>query len=270
MKYYDQNNNRLVYLRTKATSEFWDDHWQRQTAISELAQTVRSVRRSNSVITTTRRYLPLGSKIIEGGCGRGQFVYALHRLGYRVTGVDFAAGTINRVKKLFPELDLTVADLRSLPFPNDSFDGYWSMGVIEHFYHGFADILQEVKRVLKSNGYLFLTFPHLSVIRKIKAHGKRYPAFNPSLLAAQDFYQFALDDEDVTATFARHNFQLIAKKYEGGIKGLKDEVGFLHTPLQKIYDSPHLPVKLIKHGISLLCSRIASHSILLVLQKTGT
>ena len=62
-----------------------------------------------------------------------QIVYSLKKQGFEAIGLDFAPQTINYLQEVAPELDIRLGDARSLPFENESFDGYWSLGVIEHF-----------------------------------------------------------------------------------------------------------------------------------------
>ena len=44
-------------------------------------------------------------------------------------------------------------DLDDLPVEDESVDGYWSLGVIEHFYDGYGEILSEMHRVIKRDGF---------------------------------------------------------------------------------------------------------------------
>ena len=41
------------------------------------------------------------------------------------------------------------------------------LGVIEHFYDGYEDVLDEIYRVIKDRGYLFLVFL-ICLFRKLK------------------------------------------------------------------------------------------------------
>jgi len=54
------------------------------------------------------------------------------------------------------------SDVRKLNFPDHYFDGYWSLGVIEHFYKGYDEIIHKIYRVLHPGGFLFLTVPEMS------------------------------------------------------------------------------------------------------------
>ena len=262
MRYYDPANNRLVYVRRSASPEYWDEQWDRQS----FAHARAAGRLSNYVCYYTRKYLPTGARILEAGCGRGQYVLELASLGYDAHGVDFAPKTIQRVKETYPNLQVRVGDVRALPYGDNEFDGYWSLGVIEHFYDGYGPILREARRVLKPGGHAFVTFPHMSRLRRSKARRGAYPRFDASMGAA-DFYQFALDEHAVIRSFEEQGFRLIANRPRDGFKGLKDDVPFLERPLRKFYDARALPARVARAGIGLLAAPWTSHTILLVLRK---
>ena len=136
MRYYDKENRRLVYIEENATPEFWDRQWKDE----KLKQSILAGAKEHFVFPITKRYLKTGSKILEGGCGKGQFVYSLHTRGYDAHGVDFAEKTVEKIRALVPELKIHLGDVRKLEFPDASFDGYWSLGVIEHFPEGYDAI----------------------------------------------------------------------------------------------------------------------------------
>jgi ubiquinone/menaquinone biosynthesis C-methylase UbiE len=51
-------------------------------------------------------------------------------------------------------------DIFSLPFQDNSIDGLWNVGVMEHFTHDQIDaILREFRRVLKPHGRIVLLWP---------------------------------------------------------------------------------------------------------------
>jgi len=117
-RYYDSINKRLVYCEQVASPDFWDSHWR----ADDFKKAIWSGNRF--VARWTLRYLPTGSKVLEGGCGRGQNVYALKKAGYDAFGVDFAHETVSLVNLLAPEQDIRKGDVRNLPFENCFFDGY--------------------------------------------------------------------------------------------------------------------------------------------------
>jgi SAM-dependent methyltransferase len=199
---YSPAADRLVYLHQQATPEFWDEHWRTQGKPPPVSP-------RDDVIVVTRKHLPAGARVLEGGCGRANKVKALADAGFAAVGIDFAADAVAQAQVHYPGLDVRQGDVRSLDFADGSFDGYWSIGVIEHFWDGYDEILAEAARVIRPDGFLFLTAPWFSPYRRFKASRQGYPtadfATEPEL-----FYQFALAREDVSTRLARHGFELLS------------------------------------------------------------
>lgn len=263
MRYYDTKNKRLVYIEEKATPEFWDRQWEDE----KLKRSILTGSKDRFVFPITKRYLKPGAKILEGGCGKGQFVYSLHTRGYDTYGVDFAQKTVEKVNTLVPELKIQYGDVRKLDFSDNTFHGYWSLGVIEHFFEGFDAIAKEMFRVLKPGGYLFLTFPSLSPLRKLKSRLGWYPRFNHQHFDREKFYQFALSPEEVIPVFQSTGFKLVQQKFYEGFKGLKDESGPLKPLFQLIYDNESLFAQGICYIISTIFAPVAGHGVILILRK---
>jgi len=263
-QYFDPTLRQLIFIDTRADPLFWDQHWRRYNIQKLYAQNSSF----DLVVKYTKKFLPRGSRILEGGCGRGQNVYKLLKKGFNAQGIDYASQTIKRVKKHFPQLNIQVGDLRHLEIPNGYFDGYWSIGVIEHFYAGYERIIDEMARVLRKDGFLFLSFPYMSPLRKIKARLNFYPLWKENPDLQKDFYQFALDADQVKKDIEKRGLTLIAQHYLDGTKGLKDECGIIKPVLQKLYDSQNSAMKGANFLLSLLFSRIAAHSLLCIFQKT--
>lgn len=266
MKLYDKENKRLVVFEKAATSQFWDKHWQKQSSVEK----VKLGDRASSLKRFTARFLKPGARILEGGCGPGQNVYGLRSWGYDAYGVDFGAKTIGRTKKEFPYLNLSLQDVRKLSFADNLFDGYWSLGVVEHFWEGYDEILKEAERVIKPRGYLFLTFPYMSPLRRLKAKLGFYRDFNNDDFLRDSFYEYILNKDRAKKDVERFGFGLILGYPFGATKGLKDEVLWLKPFLQKIYASQNILGKGIRFLNSILFSKIAGHMVLLVFQKNET
>ena len=265
MKYFDKKNDRLVFMSEKATSTFWDKHW----TDKDLKQSILNGRNDRFVATTTQQFInpTKDKKILEGGCGKGHFVYSLHSKGYTAYGIDYAKKTVHKINSLVPKLKISLGDVRAIDFPNDYFDGYWSLGVIEHFFDGYGIITKEMHRVIKPGGYLFLTFPYMSPLRKTKAFLGKYPQFDPNTFDKNSFYQFALNSKKTQKDLEALGFKLIKKKSFDGIKGLKDEVSITKKILQTIYDSQNIPLQALGFVLSRILAPFTSHSMLLIFKK---
>jgi len=97
-----------------------------------------------------------GMKMLEPGCGRGEFLKNFKDLGLDVVGVDASPEAIAFVDGL----DIKLCDIENekLPFDDNTFDVIYSKSFIEHLYYP-EKYLEEAYRVLKPNGMLLTLVP---------------------------------------------------------------------------------------------------------------
>lgn len=99
-------------------------------------------------------------KVLEVGCGSGHFTNMIKTYypTCEVYGIDLDDNNIkfakNESKKLNIDVHYQVADVKHLPFENNSFDIVFSHTLIEHL--PFDDFIKEQKRVLKKGGKLII------------------------------------------------------------------------------------------------------------------
>jgi ubiquinone/menaquinone biosynthesis C-methylase UbiE len=222
-KYYHSRTKRLVYIGLNPNADAWDQCWENEDLQSLFHPSGYSME-DKMIMDTTKKYLSTGSNIIEGGCGLGDKVYFLSKAGYRVVGVDFAVKTIQKVHQFMPQLDIRYGDLLHLEFNDSCFDGYWSFGVIEHFYGGYERIVREMWRVLKPGGYLFLTVPAMSRLRKAKAKMGLYPLFDENKGVPTDFYQFAYNSNEIREGICKIGFRFIENQCYAVREGVRSEI----------------------------------------------
>ncbi|HAU65781.1 MAG: hypothetical protein UT30_C0010G0001 [Candidatus Uhrbacteria bacterium GW2011_GWF2_39_13] len=94
-------------------------------------------------------------KILDVGSGPGRDGLLLQQCGLKVLCFDASETMVNICKS--KGLEAVVGDFTTLPFENDSFDGVWAYTSLLHVPK--AEImfpLQEMKRVLKANGFFGL------------------------------------------------------------------------------------------------------------------
>jgi len=102
--------------------------------------------------------------ILDVGCATGRLLSALARAGAnRLCGVDLAPNILEvareRLAREFVCAELQPTDAEdSLPWPPSSFDVVTLTGVLHHFYRPL-DALQEIHRVLRSNGRVLILDP---------------------------------------------------------------------------------------------------------------
>jgi len=261
-KFYDSQHGRLVFTGREPTPDFWDGHWQ-----TDNLRRFITTRKNTWITKTTGRFLPAGCRILEGGCGRGDKVYALQAQGFDAYGVDYARRTVEAINHYLPELRVSWGDVRDLPFEDGFFDGYSSLGVIEHFYNGYDDILAEMCRVLRPGGVLFVAFPAMSALRRWKATLGLYLPCGETADPRTDFYQFALDPNRVVRRIEASGMALVKQYRLGGVLGLKEETATL-APIMKWIDDCHsFWAKVLERILDPLMRPWANHAVLLVFSK---
>jgi SAM-dependent methyltransferase len=126
------------------------------------------------------RYLELPETMRELGARPGERVLdlaspkllavALARGGAEVVSVDQFEPEIEAWRRLTarePRLELQVADGRSLPFEDASFDHAYSVSVLEHIPEpGDEEALRELARVVKPGGRVVVTLPFADTYRE--------------------------------------------------------------------------------------------------------
>jgi ubiquinone/menaquinone biosynthesis C-methylase UbiE len=99
-----------------------------------------------------------GSKILDAGCGSGRDSRVLQNKGMKVTGVDLSEELLKIARSNNRDISFINADLRALPFPDQSFEGVWSHASLVHVA-SIKDaelIIREFYRVLKTDGMLHI------------------------------------------------------------------------------------------------------------------
>ena len=111
------------------------------------------------VIPTFQEYFGLDekSRVLDVGCAKGFMLYDMTQLipGITVRGIDVSEYAIQNAKDEVKEF-LSIADARSLPFEDNSFDVVISINTIHNLEkEECAKALQEIERV--SRGKSFIT-----------------------------------------------------------------------------------------------------------------
>ena len=216
-----KQGNRLGMYKQKADSTYWSDHWQ-NISIDELAAWTMKEDILSSTFPLSkafRKYLPIGGKIIEAGCGLGQWVKVLRARGYDIEGVDFSRETIEKIEERDPMLPVHVGDVLDLSYPDDCFSGYISLGVVEHFEEGPKKALEEAYRVLEDKGILLISVPYFNPVRKLKSGIGYYRGMKEGA-----FYQYAFTKQEFIRMLEHLDFTVVSTVPYDTVKGLKDEI----------------------------------------------
>lgn len=154
----------------------WDEYW-------ESGEPHEYVHHTPEIIATVGKHLDLeNSRVLEIGVGTGGDASTLASLGARVTGLDFSAQALSRIKHTNEGNNLTLClclgDTMALPFSSGSFDLVYHQGLLEHFRVP-ALVLREQARVLRQGGYLLVDVPQrintYAIKKRFLMHWGKWP-----------------------------------------------------------------------------------------------
>jgi SAM-dependent methyltransferase len=237
----------LAFYRARPDAEFWSRQWS-----GEDLDRLLAVARVSQLTRFIEKHLHAGDRVLEAGCGLGQYVQYFAKRGVSIVGVDFSDNAITAHLERFPDSDLQVADLAALPFASESFDAILSLGVIEHYPNGGVDILRESRRVLRDEGILCISTPYLNLSRRVL---RRWISRNQDIArrSGADFYQYAFSERELDILLEQNGFYVAERSYYDPGRGLRDLCrllsGSVSSRASARVDSTQLPRE--HHGLKL-------------------
>ncbi len=134
----------------------WDELWRSRKRVYVYRNVVKIAEQFLGDLSNRR--------VLEVGCGRGATLLELARRGADVVGLDYSEEAISvcrafaRGTAIRGGVNFVKADALEMPFPDESFDFVFSVGLIEHFEDP-TRILAEQYRVLKNGGHCLVQVP---------------------------------------------------------------------------------------------------------------
>lgn len=190
--------------------QHWDRYWQQsQQRTKRVYGTIASLYRRTFIRPrlhrAVRRTFGNGASLLHAGCGGGEVDQGLHN-GLRITALDISPDALRLYQANNPDVfQLRHGDILALPYANQSFDGYYSLGVVEHFTEPQLEtLLGEAHRVLRPGGRVLLFWPHaratsvvvLGMAHRVLASVGNTTELHPpevSLLASRDMARRILE-----------------------------------------------------------------------------
>ncbi len=170
--------------------------------------------------------------ILEIGCGRGGFTAHLASRGPKdITAADFSPAAVDLANKLLAARGIDnahaeVANIQSMPYPDNSFDVVISPETIEHVADP-ALAVRELHRVLRRGGRIFLTTPnYLSTIgvyrATVRVRGRTYTEqgqpLNGLTLLPRTYWWFRRAGFTVTALDGNGHYLPVPRRARGPLR----------------------------------------------------
>jgi SAM-dependent methyltransferase len=163
------------------------------------------VARESPLTRLIERHLPARGRVLEAGCGLGQYVLLLRERGLGAVGADWSEEALRAAARAGAAV--SVMDLRALAVATGAVVVYLSLGVVEHDPDGPDAILAEAARVLPPGGLLLLSVPYWNGVRRLAAPYLRRQAHQTRERGGQ-FYQYAFTRRELGDRLAAHGFSV--------------------------------------------------------------
>lgn len=117
-----------------------------------------------------------GKDVLDIACGEGYGSAMLARTARNVTGVDISDEAVQHAKAKYrdiPDLEFRHGDAAQIPLPDNSVDVVVSFETIEH-HDRHSEMISEVRRVLRPNGFLVISSPNRVVYTELAGHHNEF------------------------------------------------------------------------------------------------
>lgn len=145
----------------KVTREYLDRFYKSDNGFGWAKETISgytefaSIRKFKVIVDIISSINP--DNILDIGCGGGLFISELQKHGYKIIGIDISYNLLSKIRE---NKILVCGRSELLPFKDNSFNLVLCTEVLEHIFD-LDKALNEIKRIVKNNGYVIITVPNL-------------------------------------------------------------------------------------------------------------
>lgn len=188
-----------------------------KTNFSDQEQLTKLFKKNSDVLSKNfshffKKNISREGKILDLGCGYGNFLYYLKSLGYtNVTGLDISSEEIAICRKNFLSFSLIKSDIfEYIKNSNEKFDVIYLSHVLEHISKDkLNDLLQGFKKILNRGGFIIIVIPNCAAY------------FNATVSRYADItHEIGFVDKSLRQLFIVNGFEnedIVIKNYLGAV-----------------------------------------------------
>jgi 2-polyprenyl-3-methyl-5-hydroxy-6-metoxy-1,4-benzoquinol methylase len=142
--------------------EYYEQYWDEPDEYNDPTTPQRQ-----SLLKRHLRELPPQSRILDAGCGRGEFCAFFESLGFRAEGIDISKAAIEYARTHHPGMTFHAGEIASFVSQHaGEFDCVCTSEVIEHLFD-VKSYLQASHALLRAGGTLIVTTPFHGLIKNV-------------------------------------------------------------------------------------------------------
>jgi len=157
-------------------------------------------------------YVEPGMRILEAGCGMGRVFKHYFHEGLSIFGLEYDEACLKRLVQENPSFPLVCSDARRLSIASESMDMVMAFGLLSSLEHGYEDVMGEIRRVLRPDGWLCASVACDTLLRRIQnlvgwcGHVGRTMVGKPS---ARCFFARAFREHEWMQELEKRGFEVI-------------------------------------------------------------
>ena len=217
------SHGRMIWYGDPGNDQYWYQYWKARLTPDYYASAEANDLKSDQLGTVILQAIHRQGLHLEAGCGAGYWVAALRHHGFMIEGIEYARDLVDFVHAANPGLPVREGNALHIDCPDNHYDTYLSIGVVEHRIEGPEPFLAEAYRVLKPGGKILISVPFFGPTRKLRSHLSMYDRKPPEL----PFFQYGFTSEEFTNYLQKAGFSIEMVKPLYPHRLLLEEITFL-------------------------------------------
>lgn len=219
---------RIVWYGEPGDEHYWYEYWKARLT-SDYYTAKRCDLTTDELGEILLKVMPQQGLHLEAGCGAGYWVAALRHCGLIIEGIEYADSLVDLVQSVNPQLPVRQGNALNIDRPDNCYDTYLSIGVVEHRREGPEPFLSEAYRVLKPGGKIVISVPYFGPLRVLKSRLSLYDRERPDL----PFFQYGFTREEFVNFLQEAGFLVEEVRVLYAHRLLLEEIAFYRWALSK-------------------------------------
>lgn len=199
------SHGRMAWFGVHGNEQYWYEYWKARLTPDYYASAEANDLTSDQLGKVLLQVMSPQGLHLEAGCGAGYWVAAFRHHGLMIEGIEYSPDLVALVHATNPQLPVRQGNALDIDSPDNHYDTYLSIGVVEHRVEGPGPFLSEAYRVLKPSGKILISIPYFGPLRVLKSRLSLYDSNPPDL----PFFQYGFTIKEFTNHLQKAGFSIV-------------------------------------------------------------